>query len=165
VKRPSWIVLLLVAVAIVAAVLRSRLGSEDVSTTPSASVSAALPSAADEYVRFAERVQIPSGPAAVQAIAEGLRRLAGAVTALDPVDPALPVDLRVSAEHLALNERSIANARLVRDHLLAVSQRLPDGPSAERAESAARAIDPGTPLPDQASSLEEFFRASAEALR
>jgi hypothetical protein len=73
--------------------------------------------------------------------------------------------LRVAAEHLVLNPQSVPNARLVRDHLIAVSEALPAGRERERVAAAARSLDPATPLPDQAARLEAFFHASADALR
>lgn len=141
---------------------RVRTGTSQIGTSGSTAPSA---SAVSEYVAFASDLQLPPGAPAVTDTIEGLRRLAGALGELGIGDPSLPIDLRVSAEHLSLNQRSTANATRVCDLLRAVAAALPPGAGAERAAAAAAALDPMMPLPDQAAALETFFRAAADALR
>jgi hypothetical protein len=142
---------------------RQRTDEQAVATTGSAAPSA--PSVVADYIAFAAAVQVPPGGGAIEPTAEGLRRLAGALGALGIGDPALHIDVRVAAEHLVLNPRSVDNARLVREHLIKVGADLPPGPDAERVATVARSLDPATPLPDQAERLAAFFHSSADALR
>ena len=161
-----WVALLCAAAA--AGVLwmqseRQHAGARDVPTTDVGAARGAP--AATEYAAFAAALQVLPGKDATGPLAEGLRHLAGTLAALGIGDTALHIDLRVAAEHLLLNPGSVANARLVREHLIAVGEALPPGPDRERISSAAQSLDPATPLPDQAQRMEAFFRASADAVR
>ena len=77
---------------------------------------------AADYQAFASRVAGES--ADVEAVVEGLRRLAGAVGALEGTPPEVAVDLRVAAEHLLLNPEAMGTTEAVRNSLAAAADTL-----------------------------------------
>ena len=122
-------------------------------------------SAVDDYTEFAETLGTrPSED--LTAIAEGLRRLAGALAALQLGSPELPIDLRVIAEHVLLSPASPATADAVRTLLIktaaATGEQQPNDGAALR--QAAEAISATAPLTSQQPTVHEFLRRSAHAL-
>jgi hypothetical protein len=101
-----------------------------------------------------------------QFIADGLRALAGALATIGLAPGGLDVDLRVAAEHVLLDPSSLANAKITRDHLVAVAdtfgaQGLDNGASLRR---LAEAVTPDQPLPAQTTTIADFLRATADIL-
>ena len=99
-------------------------------------------------------------------IAEGLRRLAGALGARGTDRPELLVDLRVAAEHVVLNPTSPDVAATVRETLIAAAAAIPaaSAPSGPTPQAAAEDITPDMPLTTQPAAIRMFFQAAADAL-
>jgi hypothetical protein len=173
---------LLVAVmplaAIVAFFVANRLGGNNVRTPidgqaatsdPVASTTGTTVSVVHDYVEFANALgenEVEGSTIEATDVAEGLRRLAGALGVLGLGSPNLPVDLRVMAEHILLNPESPATAEAVRAVLIETAAAV----GAERRAAAASlqqsagAVNPNQPLTGQAATLHQFFRRTAEAL-
>jgi hypothetical protein len=126
-------------------------------------------SAVHDYVQFAEGLgdgRIGKSALEPAAIAEGLRKLAVVLGALQLGDPDLPVDLRITAEHVLLNPASPATTAAVRAGLLRVAAAI----GMERQDTAAsliqaaEAIDGAAPLVSQQAPVRQFLRQSAGVL-
>ena len=119
---------------------------------------------AADYQAFASRVAGES--ADVEAVVEGLRRLAGAVGALEGTPPEVAVDLRVAAEHLLLNPEAMGTTEAVRNSLAAAADTLDrPGAGASPLRVLAESIDRDTPLAKQQDQLRRYFVLAAESLR
>jgi hypothetical protein len=119
-----------------------------------------------EYLRFAgsfEAGAIQGARADAAPIAEGLRKLAGALATLNLGNLDLHIDLRIAAEHLLLNPASPATTAVVREALISAAAVLDAQPS--RAGQLATSISPDRPLADQQMTIGDFFRAAAQALQ
>jgi hypothetical protein len=126
-------------------------------------------SAVHEYVQLADTlVDRPSEDPTVTAttIAEGLRRLAGALATLGIGSPDLAIDLRVTAEHVLLNSSSPATSEAVRKALIATAAAIGERqPHADTAlQQSAAAVTATLPLASQQPDVHEFLRRSAHAL-
>ena len=100
-------------------------------------------------------------------VAEGLRKLAGALGALNLGSLDLTVDLRVAAEHVLLNSASTSNTEVVRKSLVSAADALEAGRQKDNAalRQLAQSIRSDVPLLEQLATVHEFFRASAGAMR
>jgi trehalose-phosphatase len=117
----------------------------------------------DDYLRFA--AEGTKADVDQHAMAEGLRKLAGALGTLSLGDATLQVDLRVAAEHILLNPSSPATAATVRDGLVAAAEAVQSaGDSGDSLTRLAESIRPEVPLVDQRAAVNEFFVAAAKAL-
>jgi hypothetical protein len=135
-------------------------------TSDGAPASTGAPSAVEEYVRFAATAGEPQAGAGAGQLAEGLRKLAGALAALNVGGPDLPIDLRVGAEHILLNPASTAITATVRDDLNAAAHALELATETSTAlRGAAESIKPDRPLIEQQSAMLQFFRQAADALQ
>lgn len=97
---------------------------------------------------------------------DGLRKLAGALGTLKVGGADLPVDLRIVAEHIAINPQSVETTAAVRPSLVAVAVAL-DGQVSEGSElqQAASAVDAGMSLAQQREALIAFFTRAADGIR
>ena len=139
----------------------ARTGSTDAAV---AARDAASP--VQDYLRFAGRVE--AGPAqgtGVDAaeIAEGLRRLAGALGARNLGSVDLQINLRIAAEHLLLNPASPATTAVVREALISAAMALDAEP--DHGTTLAESISSDRPLLQQQMTIVDFFRAAAQALQ
>ena len=119
-----------------------------------------------DYVAFAATLaNIPPAEAA-ESVAEGLRKLAGALGTLDVVDADVPIDLRIVAEHMFLNPDSPGTTEAVRHNLLSVAEGLArrDGDASEL-RKVAEAIDARVPLSRQQDRVVEFLVRAADAIQ
>jgi hypothetical protein len=134
-------------------------------TSDGASAAAGVPSPVGEFAQFAATAdEAPSGADAEQ-LAEGLRKLAGALAALNVGGPELPIDLRVGAEHLLLNPASTEMTVIIRDDLIAAAQAVALATETDAAlRGAAESITPDRPLIEQQGAVLQFFRQAADAL-
>jgi hypothetical protein len=122
-----------------------------------------VPAPVEDYLRFAdEGTNTDADP---QAMAEGLRKLAGALGALSLGPPALQVDLRVAAEHILLNPSAQATTATVRDGLLAAAEAIESTADGEDSlRRLAESVRPSAQLLDQRTTVNEFLVQSATAL-
>lgn len=119
---------------------------------------------AADYQAFAGR--LAGASADVELVVEGLRRLAGALGALEGTPPEVAVDLRVAAEHLLLNPDALGTTEAVRDSLVAAAATLDrQGTGASPLRGLAESIDRETPLAKQQDQLLRYFVLAAERLR
>ena len=173
-RRRTWILLLGVLLAAGAAFWIARRPAPDGADAPGTPASQAAEGSGDtaEPVRdFTEwaattRSAAADAPLEPDAIAEGLRRLAGALGARGTDRPELLVDLRVAAEHVVLNPTSPDVAATVRDTLIAAAAAIPAPPAASgpTPQAAAEGIKPDAPLTTQPAAIRTFFQAAADAL-
>ena len=169
-----WILLTFAVVVAIAWSVARRSGDSDVAAGVDgtganadrvAATTGTPASAVHEYAEFVDT--LGTGPSADStAIAEGLRRLAGALAALQLGSPELAIDLRVIAEHVLLNATSPATAEAVRTLLVqtaaAIGAQQPnEGAALQR---AAEAVTVTAPLTGQQQAVHEFLRQSAQAL-
>jgi hypothetical protein len=134
-----------------------------------ASTTGTAASAVYEYVQFTDTLDARPGEdpsIAAMTIAEGLRRLAGALATLHLGSPDLAIDLRVTAEHVLLNPSSPATSETARKALIAtataIGERQPNAAAA--LQQSAEAVTAVAPLTTQQSTTYEFLRRSAHAL-
>jgi hypothetical protein len=119
----------------------------------------------EEYVQFAATAGDPQSGADDVQLAEGLRKLAGALATLNVGGPDLPIDLRVGAEHVLLNPASTETTAMVRDDLVAAAQAL-TGTDTDRAlREAAQSIRPDRPFAEQREEVFQFFRRAGDAVQ
>lgn len=130
----------------------------------------ATTSPVDDYFRFtgvAGDTPAPEPDAIPAYVAEGLRKLAGALGALMIGSPDLQIDLRVAAEHLLLNPASTATTTIVRRGLIAAAEAIPPSQGSHQVDlrRIAQSIDSDRPLIDQEAAVRNFFRESAMAMQ
>jgi hypothetical protein len=113
-----------------------------------------------EYRTFVEG--LPPAPEATlddATIAEGLRRLAGALGSSGRAGTDVLVDLRVSAEHVLLNPGAADTTASAVNALTAA-----EGAMGAGAVPAIRQLRRDAPLGEQSPALREVFQQSAKAL-
>jgi hypothetical protein len=117
-----------------------------------------------DYVTFAGG--LADGSADLDALVEGLRKLAAAMGALEGAAPEAAVDLRVAAEHVLLNPDAAGTTEAVRGSLLAAAGAL-EGSDTDTSplRTVAESIDRETPLQNQQDRLVRFFILAADTLR
>lgn len=173
-----WMVvaLVLVAAALLAFLVAERLGGNEIRSridgraeAPDVMASTGTTvSVVQDYVQYADTLETRTERSRLDPtdVAEGLRRLAGALGVLDLGSPELPIDLRVTAEHLLLRPESAAIAATVRAVLIEAAAAI----GVERRDVAASlhqsaaAVDPNKPIAGQAAAVRQFLRRSADAL-
>ena len=125
---------------------------------------AARPSPVEEYIQFVATAGDPRPSLSDDQMAEGLRKLAGALGTLNAATPDLLIDLRVGAEHIVLNPASTETTAVIRDALVAAAGSMErtetDGPLRRAAES----ITTDRPLIEQHGTVFQFFQRAADAL-
>jgi hypothetical protein len=124
------------------------------------------PSVVAEYLELARRPRSERADADPQYVADGLRKLAGAVGTLNVGDVDLQVDLRVAAEQVLLNPDSAATTKVTRDRLIAAAEAIATrGPAQDdHLRQLAASLRPDRALVEQASIIRQFFQQSANAL-
>jgi hypothetical protein len=134
-----------------------------------ASTSGTATSAVHEYVQLAGALEDRRGEdpdVAAMTIAEGLRRLAGALATLRVGSPDLAIDLRVTAEHVVLNPSSPAASEALRKAFIAtaaaIGERQPNAVAG--LQQAADAVTGTAPITSQQPMVHEFLRLSAHVL-
>ena len=161
--RRSWSTAFTVTLLVAAATSCGSDGSPGVQSSSGGGGETLSAGPAADFVRFAES-DLADGDA--EYIAGGLRRLAGALGALNVGTPELGVDLRAAAEHVLLSPTSAATAAPVRTGLLSAARALAvaqdTGPGLE---SLAESIRPDVPLLDQMVRVREFFQACAQTVQ
>lgn len=134
-------------------------------TSDGASAPAGVPSAVEEYAQFAAAAGEGQSGADAGQLAEGLRKLAAALAALNVGGPDLPIDLRVGAEHVLLNPASTEITAIIRDDLIAAAQAVELATETDTAlRGAAESIETDRPLIEQQGTVLQFFRQAADAL-
>ena len=165
VKKASGRVLLIVAVAaaVIAGAIWFSMGGSGGDTGTNAGAPVISP--VDDYLAFADGLAAPDGNSEDFAL-EGLRKLAGALGTLGVGGADLPVDLRIVAEHIAINTQSVETTATVRPRLVAAAVAL-DGQISGTSElqKAANAIDVTMPLTEQREALVAFFTRAADGVR
>lgn len=130
-----------------------------------ASAAAGAPSGVEEYAQFAATAAEGQTGADAGQLAEGLRKLAGALAALNVGGPELRIDLRVGAEHVLLNPASTEVTAVIRDDLIAAAQAVELATETEALlREAAESIKRDRPLIEQQGTVLQFFRQAADAL-
>jgi len=117
-----------------------------------------------EYVQFAAAAAAAGPQAETLYMADGLRKLAGALGSLRVGTPELHVDLRVAAEQILLNPAS--TSAIVRMALISVAAAIAGrhGDDVDNLRRLAESIRPGRPILDERVTIEQFFQHSANVL-
>lgn len=139
----------------------------DGADTDTASRAAPPPAAdpADDYLAFADALRT-SPPAGTELIVEGLRKLAAALGTVESVEPDVPIDLRIVAEHVVLNADSAETTAVVRTSLLAAAESLEgEGSGAAGLREAVETIDPEIPLTGQRDRVIDVLIRAADRIR
>jgi hypothetical protein len=147
--------------------IRSRIEGQAEVRDLAASTDTAI-SVVEDYSQYVDGLESPieDSTVALGDVAEGLRRLAGALAVLGLGNGDLPIDLRVTAEHVLLNSNSAVAAPTLRAVLIETA----DAIGAERRDSApslrrsAAAVNPNQPIAGQVTTVQQFLRLSADAL-
>lgn len=157
--------LALAAAGLVAGLACGR-SAPDETASDAADTAGAAASPVADYVAFARAVGQDAGAgSAEQSIAEGLRRLAGALGALGLVSSDVAIDLRISAEHVVLNPSSTDNVETIRAALIAAADAIAEREgTAASLRAIAETISTSEPLATQQDTLIEYFQTSANAL-
>ena len=158
---------------IVAAVFGSVacMGERERQPTAGAGIDGGSPSTAplspvEEYLEFAATAGDPQSSLRGDQMAEGLRKLAGALATLNVVGPDLLIDLRIGAEHILLNPASAGTAAVIRDGLVAAADSMERGTGTDVAlRAAAESIRPDRPLIEQQAAVLHFFQRAADAVQ
>jgi hypothetical protein len=167
-QRPALWAAAVVTVVIGAAVFWSvrqtdrerepNVGAVDDSESPPAPV--------EDYLRFVAAVPDSQSGLSDDRMAEGLRKLAGALGTLNIGSPDLLIDLRVGAEHILLNPASAETTATIRAALVATADTLDRGTETGRAlQGAAESIRSDQPLAEQRMAVLHFFRQAADAIQ
>ena len=119
-----------------------------------------------DYVQFAGTAETRGADVDQAYIADGLRKLAGALGTLNLGSPDLQVDLRVAAEHVLLNPISTATTEIVRNGLMSTAEAIDPGrqDGGDTLRRLAESVRPDGPLLDQRLTVGEFFQESAKAI-
>jgi hypothetical protein len=134
-------------------------------TSDGASAPAGVPSAVEEYAHFAATADQAPSAADARQLAEGLRKLAGALAAVNVGGSELLIDLRVDAEQVLLNPASADLTAIVRDDLIAAAAAVELATEADAGlRGAAESIEPDRPLIEQQGAVLQFLRQAADAL-
>ena len=134
--------------------------------TDDGSPSTAPPSPVEGYLEFAATAGDPQPGLSSDQMAEGLRKLAGALATLNVGGPDLLIDLRIGAEHILLNPASAETAAVIRDGLVAAADAMERGTETDVAlREAAESISPDRPLIEQQVAVLHFFRQAADAIQ
>jgi hypothetical protein len=123
-----------------------------------------------DFLQFAAGLQergATGSPDAAEYVAEGLRKLAGALGALNLGNPEIQIDIRVAAEHLLLNPTSAAITPVIRSALISAADALESAHTnrAGRLRGLAESLETVTPVIDQQPTLHGFFRECAALMQ
>jgi hypothetical protein len=170
-EAPRWIAAALTLV-IVAAVFwsgacvndreeqRTASAGDDNGSPPNA------PSPVEAYIEFVATVGDPPARLSDDQMAEGLRKLAGALGTLNAGGPDLLIDLRAGAEHVLLNPASTETAAIIREAMVAAADAIERGSGPDLAlRETARSVRPDLPVIEQRAAVLHFFRQAADAIQ
>jgi hypothetical protein len=153
-----------VTLVIVAAMFSSTACTNDRERGPTAAAADASP--VEGYVEFAATAGNPQSGVSDDQMAEGLRKLAGALGTLNVGGPDLLIDLRVGAEHILLHPASTQTAAIIREALVAAADAIERGGEPDPAlRGAAESVRPDQPLIEQRVAVMDFFGRAADAIR
>ncbi len=167
--KRTWMLLIAAVLAAIVLWAAGRFARGDGSATEGqpdgievASTTGASSSAVSDYARFAETDAEPQP----EYLADGLRRLAGAVGALGLGTPDLAVNLRVTAEHVLLNPDALETSSTVRNALMQVASAIAEqNPAAgDSLRRTVESLDARSPLAGQHAMVQQFFRQSGDAI-
>lgn len=176
--RWSWTVIFAVVLLAITAIFwaieragrndeRSRGADEPAASDVTTASGSETNSPLQDYLQFAGTADTRGADVDQEYMADGLRKLAGALGTLNLGSPDLQVDLRVVAEHVLLNPASTATTEIVRNGLLSAAEAIEpgrqDGEDALR--RLAESVRPDGPLFDQRLTVHEFFQESANAIQ
>ena len=120
-----------------------RRGADRSAASDAGSPPAALPSPVEEYIQFVATAGDSRSGLSDDQMAEGLRKLAGALGTLNAGGPDLLIDLRVGAEHVLLNPAATETAAIIREAMVtaadAIEREKRTGPGAARSGSICQA--------------------------
>jgi hypothetical protein len=171
-NAPRWIAVAL-RLVIVAAVFWSVACVNDRQEEPTAdagndsgSPPDALPSPVEAFIEFAATAGDPQSRLSDDQVADGLRKLAGALGTLNAGGPDLLIDLRVGAEQVLLNPASTETAAIIREAMVAAADAIERGSGPDLAlRETARSVRPDLPLIEQRAAVLHFFRQAADAIQ
>lgn len=162
-----WTTVIAGVLFVAAAMLLWWPGMRDVRTGSAAldpgqvSQPAKAPDPVGEYLAFADGLTT-SAPRGNEVLVEGLRKLAGALGTLDGVEPDVPIDLRIVAEHILLNPESPETTAVVRSSLVTAAESLDrDRGGAAKLRPTVDAIDAQLPLSRQGERMIQIFKGAA----
>ena len=170
-NAPRWIDVALTLVIVTAvcwsgACVNDRKGPTAAAASDADSPPNALPSPVEEYIRFVATTGDPQSLRGDDQMADGLRKLAGALGTLNAGGPDLMVDLRVGAEQVLLSPASTETAAIIREAIVAAADAIEhkNGPDPLLRE-AARSVRPDRPLIEQRVAVLHFFREAAGGIQ
>jgi hypothetical protein len=118
-----------------------------------------------DFVGFSRTPVNAIGSPNADYIANGLRKLAGALDSLGIGGAELPLDLRVAAAHVLLRPEGLDIAKLVRDLTQRTATALESAHAgSRRLRPMADSLSESEPVTRQQPALQEFFAAAGEAL-
>lgn len=123
------------------------------------------PPPVEAYVEFAAKTGNPSARLSDAQMAEGLRKLAGALGSLNMGGPDLVIDLRVGAEQVLLNPASAETAAIIREAMVAAADSIERRTGPDPAlRGAVESVRPDRPLIEQRAAVLYFFQQAADAI-
>ena len=127
---------------------------------------AALTSPVEEYIQFVAIAGDARPPLSDDQIAEGLRKLAGALGTLNAGAPDLLIDLRVGAEQVLLNPAATETTVIIREAMVTAADTIErrSGPDPALRE-AAQSVRSDRPLVEQRVAVLQFLRQAAHAIQ
>ena|SRR5688572_12299827 len=129
-------------------------------------VNGATPPLVQDYLRMADAAGVETTRIDEEFVANALRSLAATLGTLDLGTLEVQVDLRVAAEHVLSNPRSVGTAATVRMTLISAADVIEaDGRGDGRLRQSAESLRTDQPLSDQGPALRNFLRTSVPPLR
>jgi hypothetical protein len=127
---------------------------------------AARPSPVEAYIQFVASARDSRSGVSDDQLAEGLRKLAGALGTLNAGGPDLLIDLRVGAEHVLLNPAAAETAAIIREAMVTAAEAIEreSGPDPALRE-AAQSVRLDRPLVEQRVTVLHFFQQAADAIQ
>jgi hypothetical protein len=123
-------------------------------------------SSVQPFIEFASTAGDPQSGSSGEQMADGLRKLAGALASLNAGSPDLWIDLRIGAEQVLLNPGSTETTAIIRESLIAAADALERGRGPEPAlRETARSVRPDRPLMEQSVVVLDFFQQAADAVQ
>lgn len=119
-----------------------------------------------DYLQMADAAGAETTRIDEEFLANALRSLAATLGTLDLGNLEVQVDLRVAAEHVLSNPRSVGTAATVRMTLISAADVIEaDGRGDGRLRQSAESLRTDQPLSDQGPALRNFLRTSVPTLR
>jgi hypothetical protein len=132
----------------------------------SGSPTAGVASPVQSFIEFAATVGDPQSGLSGEQMADGLRKLAGALASLNAGSPDLWIDLRIGAEQVLLNPASTDTTAIIREAMVAAADAIERGRGPELAlRETARSVRPDRPLMEQPVVVRDFFQQAAGAIQ